>query len=80
VADSVDSTQYERQHRHRSSKHRHKHDMAAASTDSSSESVTGRSHSFSSGFDNSSIASSSGLSATSSYPGPSVSEVSYRPK
>lgn len=81
VADSVDSTQYERQHHHRSSsKHRHKHDMAAGSTDSPSESVTGRSHSFSSGFDSSSVASSSGLSATSSYPGPSVSEVSYRPK
>lgn len=88
VTDSEHSSaEYARQHHHHhrssssSRKHRSKHDLATASiTDGSTESLSRRSHSFSSGFDSSSVASSIALSCTSSFPGPSVSEVSYRPK
>lgn len=66
-------------HKQHKSKHRTKHSSQfEAGNDSSVESVTGRSLSYSSGFDSSSVSSSNGLSL--SYSGPPLEGCGNRPK
>lgn len=70
---------HQHSHKQHKSKHRTKHSSQyEAASDNSVESVTGRSLSYSSGFDGSSVSSSSGLSL--SYSGPAHEGCGNRPK